>query len=164
MSDQATVIIAGVPAQTFDWSLVGPDLSTDQGLETAVIISLFTDRLAQPDDQIPDGSNDRRGWWGDLPLGDEGDTAQPDYIGSRLWLLERGKATVQTAALAQGYCVEALQWMLDDGVAQSVTCTTKWLGIDRLGIALLIARLGPNGTIVNHQFDYVWTPTLSANG
>lgn len=46
-------------------ALNGSDLLTDNSIETAVIISLFTDRRAQPSDLIPDGSTDRRGWWAD---------------------------------------------------------------------------------------------------
>jgi len=29
-----------------DWAISGPSLAADDGLETAVVISLFTDRLA----------------------------------------------------------------------------------------------------------------------
>lgn len=164
MTDIALAIVEDGEDLAFDFAMNGPDLATDQGLETAVIVSLFSDRLAAPDDTIPDGSGDRRGWWGDLPLGDPGDAAQPDLIGSRLWLLDRGKATAQTAAQARFYCAEGLQWLVDDGVAQSVTVSTSWLGVDRLAIAIVIARLGPGGTAVNRQFDYVWTPTLAGQG
>ena len=55
----------------FDALLSGPlaDLQGDDGLMTAVIISLFTDARAHDDDPLPDErvgvSSDRRGWWGD---------------------------------------------------------------------------------------------------
>ena len=42
-------------------------LTKEQGLASAVIISLFTDRRASVDDRLPDfNSTDRKGWWGDL--------------------------------------------------------------------------------------------------
>src|SRR5579875_2938906 len=68
-----------------DWALAGAQLARGDDLITSVAISLFTDRIANADDPIPDGSTDPRGWWGDL------DETYP--IGSRLWLLDRSKAT-----------------------------------------------------------------------
>ncbi|EOM5101013.1 phage GP46 family protein [Escherichia coli] len=63
--------------------LNGADLLTDNSLLTAVIISLFTDRRALDSDEIPDGTRDRRGWWGD--------SFRERPVGSRLWLLSREK-------------------------------------------------------------------------
>lgn len=93
------------------------DLVREAGLRTAVMMSLFTNRRAEVDDVLPDSlSNDRRGWWGDQINLDY----QDDKIGSRLWLLERSKTTEQTLADAKFYMEEALQWMIDDEVAQAV--------------------------------------------
>lgn len=86
-------------------------ISLDGGLETAVAISLFTDRRA----------DDRRGWWGDSYP-----DAENDLIGSRLWTLERAGQTVETLRRAQVYAQEALQWMLTDGVAKRVSVTASW--------------------------------------
>ena len=99
-----------------------------EDLETAVLISLFTDRLAETSDLIPDGTTDRRGWWGD---------AGQDYpIGSRLWLLTRAKQIPQTLLDAQGYCSEALQWMIDDGVAASITVACSFPSTGTLGVVI----------------------------
>jgi phage gp46-like protein len=84
-----------------DWVQLGTQLQSGNDLANAVMISLFTDRTANSDDIIPDGTNDPRGWWGD-------DAAVP--IGSRLWLLSRAKQTTETLARAQDYIAEALQW------------------------------------------------------
>jgi phage gp46-like protein len=51
---------AGQPPR-IDVRLDGGDLSTDDGLETAVLLSLITDRRAEADDVLPDGGTDRRG-------------------------------------------------------------------------------------------------------
>ena len=78
---------------TIEWSeasnrgdlvLAGAALLMGLDLQTAMLISLFSDRQAAPGDVIPDGSNDPRGWWGD------------NTIGSRLWLLSRSKQTQDT--------------------------------------------------------------------
>lgn len=47
-----------------EWREGNGDLVNGDDLQTAMIISLFTDRVARDDDDI-DGE-DRRGWWGDM--------------------------------------------------------------------------------------------------
>ncbi|EHJ8971186.1 phage GP46 family protein [Salmonella enterica] len=108
MSDIRTVWVR--ESQEGEWQISAGDLVTGGDLETAMIISLFTDRQAREDDDVDDGN--RRGWWGD---------AGHDYdIGSRLWLLQRRKLTVSVARRAEDYAREALQWLLDDGVVGSL--------------------------------------------
>lgn len=114
----------------FDWAIKDHDLAPDDGLETAVILSLFTDRRARQDDPLPDGSEDRRGWWADAyhpaPLGappGEGN----DLIGSRLWLLEREKDTQEVVNRARDYAEEALQWLVEDGIAEQIEVMAGWV-------------------------------------
>jgi phage gp46-like protein len=102
------------PALTAD----GIDLLADNGLETAVFLSLFLDRRANADDEIPDGTTDPRGWWAD-----EHADVPGDLIGSRRWLLDRSKRSGETAKRLQHYDTEALAWLIEDGVAESVTVT-----------------------------------------
>ena len=106
-----------------DWSLAGADLESGDDIVTAVLISLFTDRLAGPDDVLTDGTNDRRGWWAD---------SSNNAIGSRLWLLTRAKHTNATLGLAEAYIAEALQWLIDDGVATKVDIHAEWQRSDEL--------------------------------
>lgn len=101
--------------QECDLVLGDAGLQTDAGLNTAVLISLFTDARATPDDQPPGGPGDLRGYWGDAWPVVAGDT-----VGSKLWLLERSKNTQQVLVDAIRYTETALQWMVDDGVATSV--------------------------------------------
>jgi phage gp46-like protein len=172
MSDIATVIIIdqATGALLLDWVMDGPDLESDEGLESAVLMSLFTDRLADADDPVPDafpGLNapppDRRGWWGDIPP-DAGAGAKPkkaDLIGSRLWLLARAKALPETARLAQIYCKEALKWLVDCGAAESVTASAQWIGPDALGLDVVLIKQGQNGQSASQAFNYTWSPTLA---
>jgi phage gp46-like protein len=151
---------------SFDYALSGGDLAIDNGLDTAVALSLFTDRLAAADDEIPDGSGDRRGWWGDLPPDGTTPEAQAtDLIGSRFWLLSRAKRTQDTLNRAQGYGLEALQWLLDDGVAQTVIFAPQYQGDPSVGLMAVsgvIARLGANGGTIDHRFDLLWSSTLGS--
>ncbi|GAA4651673.1 phage GP46 family protein [Kistimonas scapharcae] len=130
----------------FDLLLSDADLARDDSLETAVIVSLFTDRRAEPGD-VATGL-DPRGWWGDSFQ--DGD----DRIGSRLWLLGREKLLPETAERARGYAREALQWLLDDGVAARVQVTAELQRPDRLALQVAIER--PDGRREAYRFDHVW--------
>jgi phage gp46-like protein len=134
-----------------DWQVVAGDLARDDGLRSAIAISLFTDRLAREDDALPDGGTDRRGWWGDLPASPD---AEPDPIGSRLWLLARSKRTEETRRRAEQYATEALAWTLRDGVASAVDVAAEWGGerLDQLRLTVTLRR-GAQGDVT---FDYLW--------
>lgn len=105
------------------------NLDTDEGLETAVTISLFTDARAKEEDAVQAGT-DPRGWWG-AALMDEDPDAQ---LGSRLWRAPTLKANATTLVTLQDYVKEALAWMIADGVAASVDTSASFL---RAGVALL---------------------------
>lgn len=154
--DFATVLS---PSLTFDWAIIAGDLATDDGLDTAIALSLWTDRLANADDEIPDGSGDRRGWWGDAylpPLLD----GTADRIGSRLWLLARALQTLDTAQRAQTYCQEALQWLVDDGVAVSVTTPLpSFPRLYAMQIVNTIVQQTAPGVTVSRRYTSIWDMT-----
>lgn len=137
-----------------DLSIAPPDLAADAGLRTAVMISLFTDALARPDDVIPDGTDDRRGWWGDLPL----DGGEDDPIGSRLWLLAREKRTEATRRRAEAYAQEALAWLVKDGVAAAVSVSAAWAGDrgEQLRLLVTVSRRA-DGKIANEVYAMTWS-------
>lgn len=122
----------------FVFDEVAQDLEFDEGLETAVIISLFTDRRANFDDILPDPDNrDLRGWWGDLasPL------VEGDQIGSRLWLLEREKTLKTVLVRAKQYAEEALQWMIEDRIATKIEVDVERQGVVGSDILALQVRI-----------------------
>lgn len=129
-----------------DFAMSGPVLRSGNNLVTATLISLFSDRLAAADDEIPDRTLDRRGWWGDQ------DQAVP--IGSRLWLLDRAKMTTDLPAQAKGYAVEALAWMIADGVAQRTDVTALVPASGMLAMRIVISRR--SGPDVALNFAWVW--------
>jgi phage gp46-like protein len=141
MTDIATVFDPLLGAG--DWTADG-DLSGD--LETAVLISVFTDRTAGDDDVIPDASGDPRGWWGDL------DADRP--IGSKLWLRLRSKQTDTVLALVRNDIADALAWLIDDGVAAAVDVTAEWTRPGMLGARIVIHRA--SGTTASFRYDWAW--------
>lgn len=115
----------------FDIKRDGLVLLTDNTLETAVIISLFTDRRSRPDDELPGLDDSKRGWWGDAISDIEG-----DEIGSWLWLLYREKDTDETLNLAREYALGALQWLLEERIASNVNVKT-WYQDQTNGMMLI---------------------------
>ena len=116
-------------------------------LPRAVIISLYTWRRANADDELP--ASKKYGWWGDCYA-----QIPNDQIGSRLWLLSRSKLTTETVNRAQEYATEALQWLIDDGVADSVQISAETEGLSMLALQIRITR--GNASLLNIRFIDVW--------
>lgn len=130
--------------------LSGFDLARDDGLETAVIISLFTDRRASAEQlpvELP--QDDLRGYWGDI-----GNATPSDQTGSLLWLLAREKQLPQILGRAQQYCREALAWMVEDLVATRVEVKAEFVAQGWMLILVDIFR--PTGSPVRYRFNYEW--------
>ena len=132
-----------------DVELAGYDMSTDDGLRTAVILSLFTDRRAEDDDDLPDEGQDRRGWWADAWPQVDG-----DRIGSRLWLLSREKVVPEVLQRAREYAEEALAWLVDDGIASAVRVEAQEQARGVLGLRIVIER--PRAGAVEYRFNRIW--------
>ena len=121
---------------SFDLEVCCNDLATTDGLESAVAISLFTNARAPDDIELPVGA-DRGGCWMDSYPDIEG-----DEMGSLLWLLSREKQTTEVLQRAQSYAREALQWLLDDGVASAVSIIAGYpsIGVMALAISVIESR------------------------
>jgi len=127
------------------------DLETDEGLESALIISLFTDRLVSTDQTLPIGETSRRGWWGDTFA-----DVPNDLIGSRLWLLNREKIMSDVLARAKEYVIEATQWLIDDKVSPRVDVIVE-SNAQRYGeLDIEVDVFRPTGAQVNFKFNYNW--------
>lgn len=151
-----------------DWDLVNGSLRDEEGLASAIFISLFTDARARVDDALPEdprvpgtpvadrspapfGQRDRRGWWGDMIPPRQSAEGTTHRTGSRLWLLAREKQTAETLRRAEEYAREALQWVIEDGIATAIEVTAS---APRPGFcALLIVLDRPKG---RQRFEHVW--------
>lgn len=119
--------------ELYDWRIdaVG-DISTEDQLETAILVSLFTDLRASPG-QVP-VPQQRRGWIGDLETPD-------DPQGSHLWLLEQARLDTNAASLARAYAETALSWLVRDNIAVRLGVRTI---IEDLKLTLAIDIERPN--------------------
>ncbi len=136
-----SVVVDGVPV---------PAATEFDPLSRAVMISIFTWRRADPDDELPDDGASRMGWWGDTYS-----DVQGDRIGSKLWLLSREKLTANTIRRAREYVEQALEWLVDDQVATRVEVSAERFGLDGLAITVRIFRA--DGSVKALQFSDVWS-------
>lgn len=132
-----------------DLLISGGDLAIEEGLETAVVMSIFTDARALDDDELPGNDSDPRGWWAD-----EFAQVEDDEIGSRAWLLERTRLNDETVVRAQGFYQQALQWLVDDGVAERVDVQVERVDLSIARIDVQIFR--PERDPVRFRFNALW--------
>ena len=127
----------------FDLVKSGGRLQVDDGLETSVELSLFTDAPATDDELRAAGltrEQNRGAWWGnDYP------EVPGDVWGSKLWLLARAKRSDETLARARDYATEAVRWLIADGLATRIPFTSAWYG--RTGFLVLGAQMWRPGDL-----------------
>lgn len=142
MSDIALIL----EDNCFDIGIDAGDLIADNGLETAVAISLFSDRRVS-EEELPQLETDKRGWWADPTLDND-----QDLIGSRLWTTERAKVTNETLRRSEELCKEALLWMQEDGIADEITIQSEYNESKQMITTVKISR--PNDE--EERFSVLW--------
>ena len=135
-------------------------LELDDGLCTAVILSLFCDRRADDDTVLPQNQTDRRGWCGDefaMPAA-EAPRDETDAWGSHLWLCYVTKSTVDMLERARFAAWESLQWMVRSDVASQVDVVAQWTGAtsERLALRPRIFQ----GNAERPVYDVLWGTSL----
>ncbi|MFC0686391.1 phage GP46 family protein [Novosphingobium clariflavum] len=149
-----------------DLMLTAGAIASDDGMRTAILISLFTDARAPDDAELPEDGDDRRGWWGDQFAADAGPQAgtsnDPNRIGSLLWLLRRAKITNANIQLARQSAEAALAWLKRDGVVSAVTVEIEVQESEgvrrRLAIGVTLDR--PNGP-GRQRYDFTWDASIT---
>lgn len=130
----------------FDLSIENGDFVQDRDLQTAVTISVLSDRRSREDDKIPN----QEGWSADF-IKKVGET----ITGSRLWLIRNEKTLDSLLPFAEEAARESLEWVIDNEIAENITVTATYK--DKIaGIMVLnIDLYRPQGNIPT-QFNFVW--------
>lgn len=118
------------------------DILTEDFFDTAIIVSVFTDRRAN-ESEVRE-SHMRRGW-----IGNE-DTPGIEY-GSKVWLYEQARITRSTMNDIAGVVKDALQWFVDDAYAVAVQNPVVTLVSGGLRLEVKLER--PNSKVVKRYFD-----------
>ena len=115
-----------------DITLLGGQPDMDQGLETAVYLSLF----AGPD------------WWGNL-AGTLDERAE-----SNLEALLSQTLTNQTRLDAEEYARQALAWMTRSGIAAKVSVAATLPALGWLVLAVTIEQPGTDPVVLRYQINW----------
>lgn len=105
---------------TLNENVVDLDFESEDTLLSSVLISLFLDARASDEEfeEVKDSESSKRGYWGEQLDGHK--------YGSKLWLLKRCPKNQETLEKAKAYVVEALNWLIEDGLAESLGVETKY--------------------------------------
>ena len=123
------------PDGTFDITFTDGDITADEGFETAIMASLFTDARAS-ESQV--GSPEqRRGW-----LGNTLSTVPGREVGGLMYLAEQRRLTQDTVNENVDFAQKSLAWMTEDRLAQRIDVSGEL--IPKKGVRLTIAITTPN--------------------
>jgi phage gp46-like protein len=111
------------------------DLQTGKDLKTAILVSLFSDSRANPEELLLD--EDPRGWWS-------------RDLGSLLWLLARQKATLQNLEKGIQYIKDALNWLIVQNIAKSIDVTGTIENRSKFNFIISIKKSN------DYRFQYLW--------
>lgn len=136
-------------------------LQLEDTLSSAVIISLFTDRRAGPDDRLPYGQTDRRGWVGDEFMGAGFDQQRTGW-GSLLWLYYSTKTVAEVLEASRFTARESLAWMVDAEIASRIKVEALWAGPreDRLALRVTIYQADQ----LQPVYDVLWGTSFLRGG
>ncbi|MBP1034367.1 phage GP46 family protein [Serratia fonticola] len=121
-------------------------LSLDEGLVSLVLICLFTDARADVSDEIPDGTEDRRGW--------PGDSFSDFEWGSKLWLIDREKLTEEIRLSAENYASLSMQPLLRYGYARKAQVIATIPRPNWLALNIVLTR--PDRTALTVEIKKRW--------
>ena len=169
-------LTAPLPASSYPWAdfaspsgepqryadqLATYAVELEDTLQTAIILSIFTDKRAGIDDQLPLNETNRRGWVGNDFMPPAPGAARDDW-GTLLWLCYIGKVTGDVLAFAEFTCREGLQWLVRDGIASRVSVTAQWVGerADRLAVRPQIYQPSQASPV----YDVLWGTSLRRTG
>lgn len=128
----------------FNWTDSG-DFSTDQTLDTAILMSIFCEVRAEyhemPEERL------RRGWAGNRAGFEQG---------SKGWLFEQERVTGSNLAELGVIIKNGLQWLADDGIADSVEVAQPTI---RNGLVVVSVVFLQQGERVESKLYELWSST-----
>lgn len=137
---------------TGDINMPGSALELGHDLETASLISMFTDAQADPGDIVFD--TDPHGSWIDTYAVLEDPALPPignDRMGSKLWQAFARPRTQETLNWLRDELIRCHGWMITDGVASAVDAAAFFTGPGGIGATVTITANG-----VPNVFSYAW--------
>lgn len=130
-----------------DLDLESGDLALIDGIDAALMVSMFSDRRAR-EDEVTDPFK-RRGWIGDLVA-----EVPDDRHGSGLWLYEQARLTRDVTTGLRIEAEAALQWMIDERLIRTAQAEVVADPARRLAVLTIRCAL-PSGEVTERRYDIV---------
>ena len=136
-------------SQFYDIQLgVDGDIETEDSLDTAILVSLFSDRRVSESEQP--NEHKRRGWIGN-------ESTPGIQMGSRVWVYEQARITNTTLSGISNAASDCLQWMVDQGIASKVSASAVSTSI---GVSLNVYITRPTSEVEQRYYD-LWNNTAT---
>lgn len=130
----------------FDIVFEDGQIKPTEGFDTAIFISLFSDKRASDSEQSDPLK--RRGWIGDI--------GQIDQIGSKLWFLEQARINTSTLNKAVDFAQKGLAWFVEDSLAKKIEVTGR---LEPNTVILSVIITTPDNKTINFSVD-IWRKTI----
>lgn len=117
------------------------DFGRVDGLETAVLTSLFTDARLDESEMI---DPIRRGGW-------VGNVLSGRQLGGKLYALENARITTAYVGKAKEFAARSFDWMLQDGVSRGIR---NGVSVQGQNVNHDISIVGRDG--VKYDYRYLW--------
>lgn len=125
------------------------DLIETKELLNQLIISLFTQKQATPEELKLYGFDENKGWWADA--------LNASNIGSKFWLLSRSKNTKTLSQKIESFTRDALEWMIAEKLILSIEVSVKKTNNSFYFIEINLYDLDNNLIRFTSNFDAVKT-------
>lgn len=133
----------------FDIAIENGDFANENGFDTAIWVSLFTDARASESQVIL--PENRRGWLGNLV------SDNPErQLGGYLWLSEQRRLDQDTLNETVDFIRKSLSWFTEDGIAVSIDVSGEIIPLYGITISIYIKSL--DGVTSKHFID-LWKLT-----
>ena len=129
----------------FDLDFSSTDITAENGLQSMVLLSLFSDAKVS-DEELPNTEIYKRGFWGDM-------FENNVTSGSKLWLLGREKTLPETRERLKEYAKESLSWMEKDGIVSSIRVNAEIMSSSQIELYIYLSRPGNSES----KFDFLWS-------
>lgn len=134
----------------YDFVIEDGDLKKTAGMDSAIFVSLFTDRRANPD-EVGDPMK-RRGWCGTQNTPD-----RQGNRGSGIWLYEQRRLTPETTEGVRMEAHQSLYWMVTDRLAKQFEIEANPAPENR-SLVINIRAFASSGGVTDHSYS-LWDAT-----
>ena len=132
----------------FEIAQKGGDFDTVDGLETAILVSLFTN--SRRDESDISNPLNRGGW-----IGNWRTSKRPRELGGLCWTVEHERLTREVLNIARENAQNALAWMIDDGLCRNIEVETEPQNQSKIQYKITItSRDG-----IKYDYIYLWDKT-----